>query len=69
MIWAVYIGVLLAILGLAGLGLCIAKAAKLRKSTDKDAVRAGLNGLVALNMASVGLASLGLALVVVGLLL
>lgn len=68
--WLVIIGVVITFLGLAGLGLCIRKAAGLKAlKDDPDAQRAQMHGLVALNMASVGVASIGLALVVVGLIL
>ena len=69
MTWLVILGTLLTLGGVAGLGLCIAQATKIKQMTDKDAQRAKLHGLVALNMASVGTAGLGLALVVVGLIL
>ncbi len=66
----VSIGVGVTVLGLVGLVLCIRKAAALRAlKDDPDAQRAAMHGLVALNMASVGVAFIGLALVVVGLIL
>ncbi|QHQ34172.1 hypothetical protein [Algicella marina] len=66
----VIIGAIVTLLGLAGLGLCIRKAAALRAlKDDPEAQKAGMHGLVALNMASVGVAFMGLALVVVGLIL
>lgn len=66
----VWIGVVVVLIGLVGLGLCIRKAAALRAlKDDPEAQRAGMHGLVALNMGSVALAFLGLALVVVGLIL
>lgn len=70
MVWLVILGAIVTLAGLAGLGLCIRRAAALKGAAqDPDAVRARLHGLVALNMASVGVAFIGLALVVVGLIL
>lgn len=56
-------------LGLAGLVWCMIRAGKIRGIKDKDAQRVQLQTLVALNMASVGISGLGLAVVVVGLIL
>ncbi|NNU80994.1 hypothetical protein HMH01_11155 [Halovulum dunhuangense] len=69
MTWLVILGTLTTLIGLIGLAHCIRTANALRKEPDRDAVRRKLNGLVALNMASVGVAGLGLAFVVVGLIL
>ncbi len=69
MTWLVIVGVFVTLAGLVGLGLCIGKAAAIRKLDDPDQARAQLHWLVALNMASVGLAGLGLAFVVIGLIL
>ena len=69
MTWLIIVGTLMPLLGLVGLGVCIRKAAALKGSTEPDKVRSALHGLVALNMGSVGIAGLGLALVVVGLIL
>lgn len=60
-------GVALTILGLIGLGICIAKALAVRRSKDTKAGQVTLQSLAALNMASVGIAFLGLAAVIVGL--
>lgn len=67
MTWLIILGSITTLIGLAGLGVCIRRAAALRR--DPDTAKAGLHGLVALNMASVAVAGLGLALVVVGLIL
>ena len=69
MTWLVVLGTALTGLGLAGLVVCILRAAALRRAKDAEAARAQMHGLVALNMASVGVSGLGLALVVVGLIL
>lgn len=63
---AFYAGIFLTILGLVGLGSCIRKALAVKRG-KADGSSAAMNKLVALNMASLGTASLGLALVLVGL--
>jgi hypothetical protein len=62
-------GVVLTLVGLAGVIACILKAKALKGEADHAKVRAAMHGLVALNMGSVGAAFLGLGLVVVGLIL
>ncbi|MEM8871287.1 MAG: hypothetical protein AAGB10_14325 [Pseudomonadota bacterium] len=69
MTWLIILGTIVTLLGLVGLGVCIRKAASLRGTGDADKVRSQLHGLVALNMGSVGLAGLGLAMVVMGVIL
>ena len=65
---AFYAGLFLVALGLAGLALFVRKALAVRRgSAEKSS--AAMNRLVALNMAAVGTAFFGLALVVVGLIL
>ncbi|MEL6679661.1 MAG: hypothetical protein AAFQ51_13230 [Pseudomonadota bacterium] len=67
----IYVGAALVVLGLVGIGYCLREAARLKKlaQEDPEAVRSRLHGLVAVNMGAVGLAFMGLALVVVGLIL
>ena len=66
----IVIGAVTTLLGVAGLGYCIREAARVRGGTLTPEERtAKLRGLVAINMAAVGVAFLGLALVVVGLIL
>ncbi|MSU88678.1 hypothetical protein GE300_03465 [Rhodobacteraceae bacterium 2CG4] len=69
MTWLVILGTVTTLIGLAGLFVCIRRAAALRREKDQDKVKRQLQGLVALNMGSVGVAGMGLALVIVGLLL
>ncbi|WP_112321395.1 hypothetical protein [Oceanibium sediminis] len=69
MTWLIASGCIVTLLGLAGLILCIRKAAALRAEPDPAKQRAAMHGLVALNMGSMGVAGLGLAMVVVGLIL
>ncbi|MEM8787642.1 MAG: hypothetical protein AAGE76_05235 [Pseudomonadota bacterium] len=68
MTWLVILGVVVVGIGLAGLVVCIRKAPAIRTEKPEDA-RARLQGLVALNLASVSIAGLGLACVVMGLIL
>ena len=65
-----WIGVPLTLAGLAGVLWCIRKAAWLRRAelTDAEAT-AELRRLVPANVAAVGLAFIGLAVLVVGLIL
>ncbi len=63
---ALYAGIFLTVLGLIGLGACIRKAMAVKRG-DADGSSAAMHKLVALNMAAVGTAFLGLALVTVGL--
>ena len=66
--WVVWLGVVLTVLGVILLGICIRKAAGLRKAqkTEQD-IRAAMQRLVALNMGALALSGLGLMVVVVGL--
>jgi hypothetical protein len=65
-----YAGVALALVGLAGILRFIQRARRLRRTEANDAtVQAELRSLVVLNVAAVGLAFLGLAIAVVGLIL
>lgn len=70
MSWIFYGGVLVTLVGLAGILWFIRRARRLRETEmDPDATQAEFRALVVLNMASVGLAFLGLAVAVVGLIL
>ena len=63
-------GVVLTLVGLAGILWFLRRARRLRETEMEDtAVHAELRSLVVLNMASVGLAFMGLAMAVVGLIL
>ena len=63
---ALWAGLALTVLGLVGLGLCIRRALGVKRGRSDGSSRA-MHRLVALNMAAVGTAFLGLALVTVGL--
>jgi hypothetical protein len=70
----VWIGAAMALAGLAGLGWCIREAMRFRRASREGAVdpqetRRRLGRLQAMNMASVGTAFLGLALVAVATIL
>jgi hypothetical protein len=65
-----YAGVAITLLGIAGIIWLIIRARRLRRTDADDAtVQAELRALVLVNMASVGLAFIGLAITVVGLIL
>ena len=67
LIWA---GAAWTVTGLAGLGYCILRATRAKRSgLDDAAMRAELQRVVAINLAAVGLSALGLAGVVAGILL
>ncbi len=66
----VYIGTILALLGLIGLGYCVVVALKARRAgLSDDEMKARLQNIVALNMGALLLSAFGLILVVVGVLL
>lgn len=66
----IWIGAALTLIGIAGLGLCVAKALKARRAgLDEAAMRRALQQVVTLNMAALGLSALGLAMVVAGIFL
>ncbi len=70
MIFVFYAGVATTLVGLAGILWILRRARRLRGPEADDAtVRAELRSLVVLNMAAVGVAFIGLALTVVGLIL
>jgi hypothetical protein len=67
LIWA---GTVAALAGVAMLAWCVARAMRLRKSgLPDDALRAGLQKVVLVNMAALGVSALGLSMVVAGILL
>jgi hypothetical protein len=64
------VGVILVTLGLGGLGYCIREGYRVRGSgLPPGEVSARLHRLIAINLGSVALAALGLALVLAGLML
>ncbi|MCP5074723.1 MAG: hypothetical protein GY947_15720 [Rhodobacteraceae bacterium] len=63
-------GVIIALLGVAGLGYCIFQANKLRHSgLEGEELVGKLSTLIPINLASVFVATIGLAAVVIGILL
>jgi hypothetical protein len=67
LIWA---GAALTLAGVCGLGYCVLRAIRARRSGLEDAaMRAELQRVVAINMAALGVSALGLATVVTGILL
>lgn len=68
MIAFAYIGVLMVLAGMAGLGYCIRAGVRIRaEKPAPEVARARLQRLIAVNLGSVAAAALGLGLVVVGL--
>ena len=66
----VWIGAGLTLAGLAALVWCIVIVSRLRRSgLDDAAMRAGMRRAVAINMAALAASTLGLMLVIVGLML
>lgn len=67
LIWA---GAAMTVAGLLGLGYCILRATRAKRSgLDDAAMRAELQRVVVINLAAVGVSALGLAAVVAGILL
>jgi len=63
-------GIVLTLIGLVGLLYCILTVVRARKAgLEGEEMVAKLHGMVAINMAAVGLSGIGLALVVVGILI
>lgn len=68
--YMIYIGVVMAVLGLVGLGVCIKKAGGIKRDAEAGQnTKDRMQMLIALNTASLGTAFIGLALVTVGVLL
>ena len=66
----VWIGALVSLLGVAGLGWCVVMALRARNSGLPDEeMRAALQKVVIYNMAALGVSALGLMLVVMGIFL
>jgi hypothetical protein len=67
LIWG---GAALTLAGIAGLGYCVLRAIRARRSgLDDAAMRAELQRVVAINLGALGVSALGLAAVVSGILL
>jgi hypothetical protein len=63
-------GLILTVAGLAGLGYCIVQGFHIRRAAPPpETIHARLHRLLAVNLGSVALAGLGLALLLAGLLL
>lgn len=67
MVWAIWGGTVLTVLGLAGLVWCIVLALRARKAgLSDDQMRARMQTVVALNVGALAVSALGLMLVVFG---
>ncbi|MGY6705300.1 hypothetical protein [Roseinatronobacter sp.] len=68
--YLIWIGALISVAGIAGLGWCIMYVMKLRKSGLDDAtMRARMQTAVIVNFAALGVSTLGLMMVVLGVFL
>ncbi|MFN4172101.1 MAG: hypothetical protein ACK4GW_10145 [Pseudorhodobacter sp.] len=66
----IWMGAAAALIGVAGLVFCVLQALRARRSgLDDAAMRAELQRLVVLNMTALGISTLGLGMVVAGILL
>ena len=64
------LGLIVTLAGLSGLGYCIVQGLRIRRaSLPLTEIQARLHRLVAINLGSVALAGLGLAILVMGLML
>lgn len=64
------IGLFLTVTGLAGLGYCIMQGIRIRgRKLPAEEIHARLHRLIAINLGSIALSALGLAVLVVGILL
>ncbi|QPH54680.1 hypothetical protein [Pontivivens ytuae] len=70
MTWLIILGTITTILGLGGLGYCIREAARVkREGLTPEEAQPRLRALIAINLASVCVAAMGLGMVVVGVML
>jgi len=68
--YLVIFGVVLTLIGLAGLVTCVLRAARIKRAGGTvDEMRDRLQGIVALNLGALGLSAVGLMCVVLGLVL
>lgn len=68
--WLIWPGAIVAVVGVFGLAYCIRAAFKIRaENLDETQMKARLQGLVALNMGALAISSIGLMMVVIGILL
>jgi uncharacterized membrane protein len=66
----IWVGTVMALAGVGGLGYCVVRALRARRAGLEDAaMRAELQRVVLINVAALGISALGLALVVTGILL
>ncbi len=65
----IWVGSALAIIGLLLLGWCIWQALAIRRAGDSESATAQMQVLLAINMAAVGIAAMGLGCIVMGLIL
>lgn len=69
MSFLIYLGAALAAIGIIGIGYCVKTAMSIRKEPDEEIAKARLQGLVAWNLGALSLSSLGLIMVIMGMIL
>jgi hypothetical protein len=68
--WLIWAGAVISLLGVGGLVYCVVAAAKARRADlDQTAMQSRLQALVAMNMGALAISSIGLMMVVIGILL
>lgn len=68
--YLIWIGALVSLVGIAGLIWCVLIALRVkREGLDENAMKTGLQRVVAINLAALLISSIGLMMVVVGILL
>ena len=66
----IWIGAALTLMGVIGLGYCVARVLRAKRAgLDDPALQAELRRAVTINLAAIGVSTLGLMLVVVGVML
>lgn len=69
-VWFIWIGAALTLVGLAMLVWCIVAVMRAKRAgLDEDALKARLQKVVALNLGALGVSGLGLMMVIVGIFL
>lgn len=68
--WLIWVGAIISLIGVAGLIYCIVAATRARRAgLDGEAMKSRLQSIVAMNMGALAVSSIGLMMVVIGILL
>ncbi len=65
----IYIGAALALVGIVGLGFCVSQAFRIRKESNEEVANRKLQKLVGYNFGALAIASLGLIMIIMGMVL